>query len=667
MRRYLWCGALLGGLLLSSLSVAVSQEIDDFLFLSNEDLNANDLSQMENLAEYYANLREHPLSLNVCDAEDLRQLRLLDEWQIKSLLHYRQSYGRIVSWKELVDFVKGFDEETLRKLQAFCTLEEAAPAGTAPQAGAGAASKHQLLFRYGRSLYRTKAYRNGKYQGDPQDFLFKYTGSSPHLQWGLAAQQDKGEAFSKQGFDAYAGFLSIKDKGFLKNLTLGNFRVEWGYNLHTGMAGGFYGSLQADRMQSAGNGIKGYASGAEYGYLQGAAASFRLPADWQAEAFFSSRKIDGAMTESTDDADTFWDLITALPESGYHRTEAEIEKKESILWQTGGLKVEKDFSHGRIGGIVSAYRFGGRYNPLSDKIRGTARSASAPGVNASLYTQYLFGKWHLYGEYAWSFPRGVALLQGVQWKACETFAFSTEYRHYNRTYYSSYAQIPNARPVSEPQAGKTVHEVDWLACGDFPHHLHLHVSGSFSAQRNHPDLPFYGFSLHAKLWHEGRRFTPALSVFYGQSQTRGGLSLRASLKMAFDNGITAESRLESRNLTQGLLLLQDFGYHTPKGNFQIRFRAVLFDVKDYSNRIYAYEPDVLYAASAPAFYGKGCRLALLLKQEIARGLWVEAKYAHTLYDGVRKTGSGNNEVEGFFLPEIKVQLRYTFRTKRKSR
>ena len=662
MKRGLFCCLLCGGLFLSFRTEAGAQELDDFLWLASEELTANELSQMEDFVEYYAHLREHPLCLNECDAEDLRQLGILNAWQIESLLHYRQSYGNIVSWKELVDFVKGFDEETVHKLQPFCTLERE----ETPGAASGAASKHQLLFRYGRSLYRTKAYRDQKYKGEPQDFLFKYTGSfSPHLQWGFAAQQDKGEAFSKQGFDAYAGYLSVKDKGFLKNLTLGNFRVEWGYNLHTGMTGGFYGSLQADLLQSAGGGIKGYASGAEYGYLQGAAASFQLPENWQAEAFFSSRKIDGAVSEDTDEADNFWDFITALPESGYHRTEAEIEKKESILWQVGGLKVEKDFAHGRIGGILSTYRFGGRYNPLSDKIQGAALSVSAPGANASLYAQYLFGKWHLYGEYAWSFPQGMALLQGVQWKACETFAFSAVYRHYNRTYYSSYAQVPNSRPVTEPKAGKTMHEVEWQACGDFPHHLHLNVSGAFSAQRKHPDLPFYGFSLRAKLWHEGRRFTPALSVFYGQSQTRAGLSLRASLKMVFDNGITAESRLENRNLTQGLLLLQDLGYRTAKGHFQIRFRMVLFDVKDYSNRIYAYEPDVLYAASAPAFYGRGCRLALLLKQEIARGLWTEVKYAHTLYDGVRKAGSGDNEVQGFFLPEIKVQVRYTFRMKRR--
>ena len=44
--------------------------------------------------------RENPLNLNTVNAEELRRLQLLDEWQIQALLHYRESYGRIVHWNE---------------------------------------------------------------------------------------------------------------------------------------------------------------------------------------------------------------------------------------------------------------------------------------------------------------------------------------------------------------------------------------------------------------------------------------------------------------------------------------------------------------------------------------------------------------------------------------
>ncbi|MDE5544493.1 MAG: hypothetical protein K2I83_03690, partial [Bacteroidales bacterium] len=95
MKGCRWCRLLFGVGLLAFLCGARAQETDDFLFLSNQELNVNDLSQMENAAEYYAHLREQPLCLNECDAEDLRQLGILNAWQIESLLHYRQSYGAI--------------------------------------------------------------------------------------------------------------------------------------------------------------------------------------------------------------------------------------------------------------------------------------------------------------------------------------------------------------------------------------------------------------------------------------------------------------------------------------------------------------------------------------------------------------------------------------------
>ncbi|MDE6630901.1 MAG: hypothetical protein K2K11_05740 [Bacteroidales bacterium] len=99
MKRKLFFRLLLGAVCLAFLADVRAQETDDFLFLANEELNADNLAQMENAAEYYAHLREQPLCLNECDAEDLRQLGILNAWQIASLLHYRQSYGAIVSLK----------------------------------------------------------------------------------------------------------------------------------------------------------------------------------------------------------------------------------------------------------------------------------------------------------------------------------------------------------------------------------------------------------------------------------------------------------------------------------------------------------------------------------------------------------------------------------------
>ena len=118
--------------------------------------------------------------------------------------------------------------------------------------------------------------------------------------------------------------------------------------------------------------------------------------------------------------------------------------------------------------------------------------------------------------------------------------------------------------------------------------------------------------------------------------------------------------MECRNFTDGLLLMQDFGYTIPDNRLKIRFRLAVFQTKDYMSRIYAYEHDVLYGSSISALYGKGLRFALNCRYEAFRWLVLELKYAHTLQDGVQKTGSGDNETEGYLLPEIKIQARFKF-------
>ena len=106
--------------------------------------------------------------------------------------------------------------------------------------------------------------------------------------------------------------------------------------------------------------------------------------------------------------------------------------------------------------------------------------------------------------------------------------------------------------------------------------------------------------------------------------------------------------------------MQDFGYAMPDNRLKIRFRLAVFQTKDYMSRIYAYEHDVLYGSSISALYGKGLRFALNCRYEAFRWLVLELKYAHTLQDGVQKTGSGDNEAEGYLLPEIKLQARFKF-------
>ncbi|MFN2439788.1 MAG: hypothetical protein ABR503_11365, partial [Chitinophagaceae bacterium] len=75
-------------------------------------------------------------------------------------------------------------------------------------------------------------------------------------------------------------------------------------------------------------------------------------------------------------------------------------------------------------------------------------------------------------------------------------------------------------------------------------------------------------------------------------------------------------------------------------------------------RIYAYESDVLYSYSIPAFQDKGFRYYLNMNYDVSKKLTFWLRFAQTIYRDEEKIGSGLNEIQGNKRSEIKIQLRY---------
>lgn len=98
------------------------------------------------------------------------------------------------------------------------------------------------------------------------------------------------------------------------------------------------------------------------------------------------------------------------------------------------------------------------------------------------------------------------------------------------------------------------------------------------------------------------------------------------------------SKLSSLNskLTYGFTLYQDIAFdltpytvhHTP---LSLRFRLQGFDAREWANRIYTYEHDVLYAFSIPATYGLGGRAYLCLRWQIISQLALYFRVSETIY------------------------------------
>ena len=81
----------------------------------------------------------------------------------------------------------------------------------------------------------------------------------------------------------------------------------------------------------------------------------------------------------------------------------------------------------------------------------------------------------------------------------------------------------------------------------------------------------------------------------------------------------------------GVSIAQDVSYAFANVPLSLRGRVQYFDARNWNNRIYMYEHDVLYAFSIPAVYGLGGRAYICLKWQILAPLALYLRVSETVY------------------------------------
>ena len=115
---------------------------------------------------------------------------------------------------------------------------------------------------------------------------------------------------------------------------------------------------------------------------------------------------------------------------------------------------------------------------------------------------------------------------------------------------------------------------------------------------------------------------------------QGPLSLRTTAEA----NLVPQSKINNQlSTTYGFTVYQDIAFdctpytphHTP---LSLRLRLQGFDAREWNNRIYTYEHDVLYAFSIPATYGLGGRAYLCLRWQIIPQLALYFRVSETVYN-----------------------------------
>lgn len=648
--------------------------------------NQTDADQGETEDDTYLQELEHfrrnPLNLNTADADELKQLRIVTDLQIANLISYRNLFGKLISIYEL-QAVPAWDVNTIRKLLPFVTA--ATPVSLAEEAGKRFSDgDHSLLLRVSQVLEKAdgfdKSTSGTKYLGSPQRIFFRYRYTYKNLlQFGLVGDKDAGEQFLKgaqnKGFDFYSFHLFARKIGIIQALALGDFSVNMGQGLIQWQGLAFKKSVDVMGVKRQSAVLRPYSSAGEFYFHRGAGITIKK-GSIESTAFISFRKLGGNFVADTVNNE---DFISSFLTSGYHRTPSENEDRNNLTQTTFGGNViyRGNKWHVGINGIY--YSFSLPIEKRNEPYNLYAISGKQ-WYNFSVDYSYTYKNLHFFGEAAADKNFNKAFVNGLLLSVDPRVDISFVQRTIHKAYQSinGNAFTENTYPTNETgfYTGVTIRPaIGWRfdMYGDvykFPWLKYL------------VDAPSQGKDYLAQLTYTPNKQVEVYTRFRNETKqsnqsdnitvtnflaTIPRQSWRTQVMYKVNPAIALRNRIEllwydnkGVNKENGFLAFFDFIYKPMLKPVSGVLRLQYFETDGYNSRIYAYENDVLYSYSIPAFSDKGFRYYLTLNYDLSKKVSFWLRWAQTIYKNRATVGSGLDEIQGNRRSEVKIQARWLF-------
>ncbi len=661
------------------------------LFSQQEDEDVPYEDFYETLFQYY----RHPINLNNTNPEELASLFILSRPQIASLFSHIAETGKLLSIYEL-QAVPDFDMLTVQRLVYFVRVEDAGlNADQRPllQRIVGE-DNNSLILRYERTLQQRRGYAPldpnsrsaSRYLGSPDKLLMRYRVSHTRdFSFGITAEKDAGEAFTwspgtrRYGFDFYSAHLQLYNRGRFKSVALGDYQLQFGQGLlfSSGYTVG-KGSETITTVSRANLGIRPYSSVLEYGFFRGAAATYKLTSQIDVTGFYSNKRVDANVQAQLDSLENASEFFTGIQTSGFHRTESQLANKGRVREQVAGANMsyqsrDKAFLAG-VTALATTYstriqKAGAPYQRF--EFEGTGNYNIGANYSYTLQNVYLFG------ETAASRSGGVGTVNGLIANLSNKVELAVLYRYYDRHFHTSFGNAfgEGTRNINE-RGLYTGIKIKLFPKWELTAYYDRF---RFPWLRYRVDAPSHGDEYLMRLLFKPNKQTTLYAQFRAESKGRNvadnstnidyvGQAQRSGYLLYYEFSPTQKVNLRSRvqfsgfeletPLTTGYFIAQDINVNLNKVRLSTRY--AIFDTDNYDTRIYAFERDVLYAFSIPAFSGRGTRLYALVQFRPMRQLDVWVKYGITHYRNQNTIGSGLETIEGPRRSDLKAQVRYKF-------
>jgi len=680
--------------------IAKPDALEEFVE-ENEDAEFGYDTYLEELSHY----QEHPINLNRATHQELLDLGLLTEIQIVALLRHIDRQGRLLNIYEL-QAVEHFDLETIRQILPYVTVKGEIDDVAESFGKMLSGGKFQFFLRSTWVLEEQKGYtdpdtsykyitdENGtitdtqtvlssRYKGSPMKLYarFRYNYGT-HVYYGITAEKDAGEAFFKgsqmQGFDFYSAHFFLHDFKRFESLALGDYAVNIGQGLMLWQGYSTGKSAYVMSVKKEGRPLKPYSSVNEALFLRGAGATVRAADHWYITAFGSYKGIDANVSQT----DTLTEEVTAVTsflESGFHRTENELDDKKAINQMIVGGNIAYRKRTWRVSASAVHYAFDAQLN-RNLRLYNQFEFSSARLTNFGIDYSWVVKNIHLFGETAMSDNGSLATLNGLLASLDPRVDVSIVHRYFQHAYQSLFSNpfAETSKPANEhgAYAGISVRPI-----------RHWKLNGYVDVYR-HPwmrfraDAPSHGIDLLAQVTYKPSRQLEMYLRYknevkqqnapddeavmdylsrHERGYVRYHVKYKVSERVTMKNRVEVsffDNQLEDREV--GYLVYHDVNFKPLSFPLSFSARFALFETPSYDARFYAYENDVLYAFSIPPYFDKGFRYYLSLRYKAFYNLDLYFRFAQTYYPDREAISSGLNEIQGHAKSEIKAMLRLKF-------
>lgn len=648
---------------LDSTSIITEDVLDNLLIEPDIETNS------EELVEIFEDLIRNPIDINSADAFELLKLPNMDSQSAQKIIEHRNKFGYYFSPNELFS-IRELDKQLIESIIPFVkTSRPKDDAENNEEVTIGTESiftksKLTLRNRVTNDLQNRDGFITGKYQGSKlksyNRFLYNF---DKNYQAGVLVEKDPGE-LSYTDFTSF--HLQVKEIGILKNFVAGDYLLEYGQGLALWSPFGF--SKGADAVypvKKKARFLRPYTSAAEYRFFRGASARIVID-DFNLTAFYSGNTFDATIYPITGN-------ITSVGQTGFHRFESELSKKNSAHEKLiGGVldyKLNNKFNVGMI-----------YYNASFNKNFQSNSLYSIEGESFnyySLYYDFNFSKINIFGEASYD-GNSVASINGVQFSANRELIFTSAVRSYPRNYINLYGFGFSEKSGSINNEVGIYSGFKWVIpigvlnlyydIFKFPYRTN---QNSLSSEGNDllvdfVSVPLPNFELRLRYKYENKEVTELIG-FDEEIVRRLKQIARTELIYNVSRFLRLKTRIEYNHYfikdaglkENGFLVFQDVRY-VPQKNINLYGRIIFFQTDSFNSAVYEYENDLLGVMPNLAMYGKGVRWYLIIKYKPLNFLTLSTKYSETYKPDVTSLSSGDNEIIGNVDNRISFQIDMSF-------